>query len=212
MALKVLDDGVILRSEANLVASLAAPWTPDVAEIARKILSRIAAEEEARTTREITAVLAAGAGGSGGASGVLRAQAAPARRRWRIAFTAPKAQAPALADWLVGQGAGEVVVRQHDYVFTSVNPLYERLVAGCSGPIPNDAAGGRGARGHARHHVAAQPRIGGAGAARVALERIGQGGGEQRRLARRQCSCGFVEIMPRRRLGAEQSRRPIRRY
>jgi ATP phosphoribosyltransferase len=28
--LKVLDDGVILRSEANLVASHAAPWTPEL--------------------------------------------------------------------------------------------------------------------------------------------------------------------------------------
>ena len=30
-ALKILDDGVILKSEANLVASLAASWTPTAA-------------------------------------------------------------------------------------------------------------------------------------------------------------------------------------
>ena len=52
-ALKTLDDGVILRSQANLVASLAAPWSEAAREAARIILSRIAAEEEARTTREL---------------------------------------------------------------------------------------------------------------------------------------------------------------
>ncbi len=57
-ALKVLDDGVILRSQANLVASLSADWSGPARESARVILSRIAAEEEARTTREVSTVLA----------------------------------------------------------------------------------------------------------------------------------------------------------
>ncbi len=53
-ALKILDDGVMLRSEANLVASLTAPWNEKTKETARIILSRIVAEEEARTTREVS--------------------------------------------------------------------------------------------------------------------------------------------------------------
>ena len=52
-ALKILDDGVMLKSEANLVASLTARWDEHNRESARLILARIAAEEEARTTREI---------------------------------------------------------------------------------------------------------------------------------------------------------------
>jgi len=56
-ALKVLDDGVILRSEANLVASLRAPWGERARAAARAVLARIAAEEEARTTREVRAAL-----------------------------------------------------------------------------------------------------------------------------------------------------------
>lgn len=127
--LKILDDGVILRSEANLVASLGAAWTPDLREVARKILARIAAEEEARTTREIAALLPkAPADLSAGLLGF----GAKLRRRGpdgELVFSAPKAQAPALADWLIGLGAEHVAVRQHDYVFASVNPLYERLVA-----------------------------------------------------------------------------------
>jgi ATP phosphoribosyltransferase len=128
-SLKVLDDGVILRSEANLVASLDANWTPELREIARKILSRIAAEEEARKTREIVAVLEEEPDGV--AHGV-QAFGARLRRRGghgRVIFSAPRAQAPALADWLVGQGAEEVVVRPVDYVFTRRNPLYEQLIS-----------------------------------------------------------------------------------
>ena len=56
-ALKVLDDGVILRSEANLVASLKASWGERARAAARTVLMRIAAEEEARTTREVRAAL-----------------------------------------------------------------------------------------------------------------------------------------------------------
>jgi ATP phosphoribosyltransferase len=41
--LKVLDDGVILRSQANLIASKAAAWTPDLDRLARSIASRLGA-------------------------------------------------------------------------------------------------------------------------------------------------------------------------
>ena len=56
-ALKVLDDGIILRSEANLVASLKAPWGEGQRAALRTVLGRIAAEERARTTREVRAAL-----------------------------------------------------------------------------------------------------------------------------------------------------------
>ena len=39
-----------------------------------------------------------------------------------------------MADWLIGQGAEEVVVRPVDYVFTRVNPLYDRLVSRLDAP------------------------------------------------------------------------------
>ena len=127
--LKVLDDGVILRSEANLVASLRARWVPESREIARKILSRIAAEEEARTTREIVAVLEEDPEAL--AEG-MKTFGARLRRRGghgRAIFSAPRDQAPALADWLIGVGAEEVVVRPVDYVFTRRNQLYEQLIS-----------------------------------------------------------------------------------
>jgi ATP phosphoribosyltransferase len=39
--LRVLDDGVILKSQFNLVASLAAPWTSDQQTIANKLAARL---------------------------------------------------------------------------------------------------------------------------------------------------------------------------
>ncbi len=54
-ALKILDDGVILRSEANLVASLAASWSETPRRAVQAVLGRISAEERARTTREVRA-------------------------------------------------------------------------------------------------------------------------------------------------------------
>jgi ATP phosphoribosyltransferase len=127
--LKVLEDGVILRSEANLVASLGADWPPRLREIARQILSRIAAEEEARATREIVAILDEDPKDLAGGLDAFRAKIRRRGGNGRAIFSAPRALAPALADWLIGQGADEVVVRPVDYVFTRVNPLYERLAS-----------------------------------------------------------------------------------
>ncbi|MCW2314621.1 ATP phosphoribosyltransferase [Rhodoblastus acidophilus] len=127
--LKVLDDGVILRSEANLVASVTAPWSPDLRETARQILARIAAEEEARSTRELVATLHSEPDGFAKSLDGFGARLRRRNADGRITMFAPKAQAPALADWLIGQGAEDVIVRQSDYVFTAKNPLYEKLVA-----------------------------------------------------------------------------------
>src|SRR5262249_6519249 len=51
-ALKVIEDGVILRSQANLVAARRASWGEDERAAARAILDRIAAERRARAVRE----------------------------------------------------------------------------------------------------------------------------------------------------------------
>jgi ATP phosphoribosyltransferase len=51
--LKVLDDGVILRSQANLIASKDAEWSNDARETARVILDHIAARARASKYREV---------------------------------------------------------------------------------------------------------------------------------------------------------------
>ena len=129
--LKILDDGVILRSEANLVASLAAAWTPSQRATARMILSRIAAEEEARTTRLVRAAL-----GPDQQDTIRDAESLfDARPLFGcvegglISLVCPRAKAVGLADWLLGKGAETVTVSAHDYVFSAKNALYERLEA-----------------------------------------------------------------------------------
>ena len=39
--LKIPDDGVLLHSEANLIKSTAAPWTPDLSAIASAIVAKL---------------------------------------------------------------------------------------------------------------------------------------------------------------------------
>jgi ATP phosphoribosyltransferase len=125
-ALKILDDGIILRSQANLVAALNAPWSEDAREAARIMLSRIAAEEEARTTRAVSARIDAtdkierkaqskfGALLQGESSG-------------GVSFSCPAQNVPQFADWLIGHGAKSVSSARLDYVFHAENALWGRL-------------------------------------------------------------------------------------
>lgn len=127
-ALKALDDGVILRSQANLVASLKAAWGAKAREAARIILSHIAAEEEARTTRDVRARLPAVT------DKLIRKAESKfgARLRERsgdglVIFASPAGAVPQLADWLIGHGAEHVASAKLDYVFSAENALWNRL-------------------------------------------------------------------------------------
>ena len=127
-ALKVLDDGVILRSEANLVASLKASWSERQRATARAILARIAAEEQARTSRELRALFPGAVPDvEPGALDAFGAQLF-GRDEGRLVLHCAKARVPDLADWLIGEGASHVAVAPLDYVFAARNPLYEKLV------------------------------------------------------------------------------------
>ncbi len=130
-ALKTLDDGVILRSQAMLVASLAAAWGPGARASARAILDRIAASEEARHSREVRArlpgpiqpfVMAA----------CERFAAVPAAGedvdpQGCVALHCARAKVAELAAWLLAQGAERVTVTALEQVFDARNPLYEAL-------------------------------------------------------------------------------------
>jgi ATP phosphoribosyltransferase len=133
-ALKILGDGTILRSQANLVASVNADWSSGAREKARIILSRIAAEEEARTTREVAAfdlkledALLAEAKASFFARRIHASGG-------RLTLNCPKDKAAPLADWLIAQGATHVSVAAQDYVFSARNPLFEKLAARLPSP------------------------------------------------------------------------------
>lgn len=128
-ALKIIEDGVILRSQANLVASLTAPWDNAAREAARVILSRIAAEEEARTTRDVRASLQTLS------EHILREAEANFGAGLRniddesATFSCPAQKVAALADWLIARGAKSVTSARLDYIFQAENALWSRLAA-----------------------------------------------------------------------------------
>lgn len=132
-ALKVLDDGIILRSEANLVASLKAPWGEGQRAALRTVLGRIAAEERARTTREVRGALPeSGTIDLATLAGLHEAElpyGAPRGPDGEIVLRCPEAAVFDLAGALVEAGARAVTVRRVDYAFAAENPLAERLLA-----------------------------------------------------------------------------------
>ena len=130
--LKVIDDGVILRSQANLVAARAAAWDEAQRETARLILDRIAAQKRAEAYREVRTRFA----------GMNDALLAGAREKFGVAspfggptssgmltLHCPPQNVHALASFLRDHGAEAVSVAAIDYVYTRDNPLYAKLAA-----------------------------------------------------------------------------------
>jgi ATP phosphoribosyltransferase len=129
-ALKVLEDGVVLRSEANLVASVAADWSRRARDGAGAVLARIAARSRAGGLRELRFALADG-------SVTVLAEAAN-RFGASAPFGSPASGQPAtllvpagevytLAEWLASRGAKAITVTPLDFVFEPSNPLMARL-------------------------------------------------------------------------------------
>jgi ATP phosphoribosyltransferase len=129
-ALKVIDDGVILRSQANLVAARTASWGEAERTTARLLLDRIDAQARARLFREVRTRFA-------GCNDALLAQA---REQFGIAtpfggptssgmitLHCPPAHVHGLATFLRTHGAEAVTVSGLDYVFARENPLYAKL-------------------------------------------------------------------------------------
>lgn len=128
--LKVLDDGIMLRSEANLMASLAAPWSSDALTAARMILARISAEEAARTSREVRAQLRGDSDGlAAEAESRFGARAFPSGSPDGKSFHCPATAVGDLADWLLERGATQVAVTPLDYVFAARNALFDALLS-----------------------------------------------------------------------------------
>jgi ATP phosphoribosyltransferase len=136
-ALKVIDDGVILRSQANLVAARSANWGSAERAIALGVLDRIAAQARARAFREVRTRFA-------------RCDAAlinEAKQRFGVetpfggptssgmlTLHCPPKHVHELAMLLRERGAETVVVADLGYVFSSVDSLYAKLEAGIERP------------------------------------------------------------------------------
>jgi ATP phosphoribosyltransferase len=130
--LRVIDDGVILRSQANLVAARSAAWGKAQLETARLILDRIAAQARARLFCEVRAQFAgcndALLGLAKNMFGVLTPFGGPTSSGMLTLHCPPDAVHD-LAGFLREHGADTVVVAQMDYVFSRNNPLFAKLAA-----------------------------------------------------------------------------------
>lgn len=129
-ALKVVDDGVILRSQANLVAARAMAWSEAARGTARRMLDRIAARERAERFHEVRTRFP-------GCNDELLAEA---RERFGVVppfggptssgmltLHCPPGHVYELAELLRTRGAEAVSVIELGYVFTNENPLYAKL-------------------------------------------------------------------------------------
>jgi ATP phosphoribosyltransferase len=141
--LKPIEDGVILRSQANLVAARGADWGAAERELARAVLDRIAAQQRARAFREVRTRFA----------GCDEALLAEAKERFgvetpfggptssgMITLHCPPAHVHALTVLLRERGAENVAVSELGHVFSRANPLYAKLEAGlgaCAIPRPS---------------------------------------------------------------------------
>lgn len=130
--LKVLDDGVMLRSQANLVGSREADWSEANRETARVILDHIASRARAGKYKEVRTRF----------KGCNDALLAEAHTRFGVVspfggptssgmltLHCPPAQIYALGSFLRQHGADTVSVAPLDYVFDKENPLFSKLAA-----------------------------------------------------------------------------------
>ena len=132
-ALKIVEDGTILRSQATLVAARGAEWDATRRDLARVILDRIAAQARARAFREVRARFAA----------CTAALVDEAKEKFKVetpfggptssgmlTLHCPPAEVYAVTSFLRANGAEAVSVAELGYVFSRDNPLYAKLEAG----------------------------------------------------------------------------------
>jgi ATP phosphoribosyltransferase len=135
--LKTIEDGVILRSQANLVAARAASWSETHRETARLLLDRIAAQKRAEAFAEVRTRF----------TGLNDKLLAAARDKFGVetpfgcptssgmlTLHCPPDNVQTLANFLRGHGAQAVSVAALDYVYSCDNPLYAKLAAELTRP------------------------------------------------------------------------------
>lgn len=123
--LKVLDDGIILNSQAQLAASAGAEWTKEALAAAEQLTARIAAREFARASHmlrgafdvaTVKALQAIGCTPLGGAN--------------EQAILCPRSKLMEAMAALRARGMdGTVTVHDADYAFAKDNPIMARLSA-----------------------------------------------------------------------------------
>ena len=131
-ALKMIDDGTMLRSQANLVAARTASWGDSERATARIVLDRVAAHARARAFKEVRTrfpacndkLLAT----AKEKFGIATPYGGPTSSGMLTLHCPPK-EVHALASFLRDNGAETVAVADLDYIFARENALFTRLEA-----------------------------------------------------------------------------------
>lgn len=132
--LKILADGVILKSQANLVASLSADWSETALTGAREILDRVAAEETARQVKLVKAMVDDRTQALRSVSNVGAVQRfSQTPESSQVEVLCPKEAVADCAKLLIAEGADTVTVETLDYVFSRENRLFAPLKAKVGG-------------------------------------------------------------------------------
>ncbi|MBO6755182.1 MAG: ATP phosphoribosyltransferase [Roseibium sp.] len=127
--LKILTDGVILKSQAHLVASVAADWNGDALGAARAVLDRVCAEETARDMRRIRASLKDKKAAIAATADLGATPFSDSEGTGVLELLCPKSKVADCAGLLISHGAERVTAEAVEYIFRADNPLYEPLAA-----------------------------------------------------------------------------------
>lgn len=127
--LKIVDDGVIMRSEAALTASLAARWPEAIRSTARAMLTRIAADARARSVRKLEAAVPNADEIGRKAAERFGATLPFGTGRDRLTLIVPQRRVQETAAFLLAAEATALTVENLEYLFEAANPLYDALAA-----------------------------------------------------------------------------------
>jgi ATP phosphoribosyltransferase len=134
--LKPIEDGIMLRSQAALVAARTARWGAGEREAARLILDRIAAQARARSFREVRTRFSTCDQGLVATAASRFGAVAPfggPTSSGMLTLHCPPHAVHALARFLRENGAEAISVAAIEYVFARQNPLFAKLEAGLAG-------------------------------------------------------------------------------
>ena len=121
--LKVISDGVILKSQAQLAASLTAAWSPDQLTEADRLLRIV----EARANALKSVLLSWPAVGGGEEAAAVEALVSLGASRRPGGLLIEAAMAPRAAATLTAAGLGPVAATQPDFVYEVISPAYQAL-------------------------------------------------------------------------------------
>jgi ATP phosphoribosyltransferase len=128
--LKVLDDGIVLKSQAQLAASLTIKWSRRALEVAERFTARIAARELARGSYVVRVGLARSSNTILASLAKQAACTVISRDGGETSILCPRERLSDAIGLLRAKGLeNAVAVEAADYVFAEANPPMQRLTA-----------------------------------------------------------------------------------